>query len=232
MFRDGDRLRDRVTERLFRVGAGRCGAVVCNSQVTRDHLGEFDAELASRASVIPWGHYGGQVSRRERCHIVAFAGSHARKRSDLLAPIYEAFQRSERDPVPLVVLARAGLAHDVRRALEELGAEIYVNVDETRVGELLATARALVVTSRQEGFGLPVVEAGEVGTPVVLGCDSEVAEEVIGRHCVRAAGLRMEDWAEALRCAVELGPVDHALSLPTWAEVCERYRETYERVCS
>lgn len=71
-------------------------------------------------------------------------------------------------------------------------------------GEMLAVlagARALLLPSRVEGFGLPALEAYAVGTPVAYVRDTAV-EEVLGSGCPGAFEMGETAGAESLRAAL------------------------------
>jgi Glycosyltransferase len=78
--------------------------------------------------------------------------------------------------------------------------------------ELLRNSKALVSASLDEGFGIPLVEAMERGTPVVTS-DIEIFEEVAG-----PAGLRFQ-----ARCPEEFASQVRALSDPDfWQELSDQ----------
>jgi glycosyltransferase involved in cell wall biosynthesis len=56
--------------------------------------------------------------------------------------------------------------------------------DDATVAALLRTADALLMTSTQEGFGMPVIEAGALGVPV-FAADMPSVREVAGENCWR-----------------------------------------------
>ncbi len=56
--------------------------------------------------------------------------------------------------------------------------------DDPTIAALLRTADALLMTSTQEGFGMPVLEAGLVGMPV-FAADMPSVREVAGEDCYR-----------------------------------------------
>jgi glycosyltransferase involved in cell wall biosynthesis len=65
-------------------------------------------------------------------------------------------------------------------ALAPAGSIVFHNgVTDHEYGELLEAATALVTVSLDEGFGLPIVEAMAVGTPVVLS-DIPIFREIAG----------------------------------------------------
>ena len=60
--------------------------------------------------------------------------------------------------------------------LERRGADVRGYVSKDELVELYRGAAALVLPSRYEGFGLPVVEAMASGTPVVAAPDAALRE--------------------------------------------------------
>jgi glycosyltransferase involved in cell wall biosynthesis len=56
--------------------------------------------------------------------------------------------------------------------------------DDATVAALLRTADALLMTSTQEGFGMPVLEAGALGVPV-FAADMPSVREIAGENCWR-----------------------------------------------
>jgi alpha-1,3-rhamnosyl/mannosyltransferase len=98
---------------------------------------------------------------------------------------------ADRIGLPLVV---AGPAKETELALElrARGADVRGWVDKRELAELYRRAAALVLPSRYEGFGIPVLEAMASGTPVVLSGD-EALREVAGDAGIYgdlAAGVR------------------------------------------
>jgi len=86
--------------------------------------------------------------------------------------------------LPLVV---AGPAKDaaLARTLRERGAELRGYVEKPQLADLYRGAACLVLPSRFEGFGLPVLEAMACGTPVVA-ADDPAMREVGGDAAVYA----------------------------------------------
>ena len=132
--------------------------------------------------------------------------------------------------LPLVV---AGPEKDAELAgrLREGGADLrgYVRTDE--LAELYRGAALLVLPSRFEGFGLPVLEAMACGTPVVLAPEPAL-REVAGDAAVYA---EHDDYAAAaVRALADRGRLAAAgierAKLFSWGETARRTADVYRRV--
>jgi glycosyltransferase involved in cell wall biosynthesis len=98
--------------------------------------------------------------------------------------------------LPLVV-AGPEKEPELARELVAQGADLRGYVDKAELAALYRGAAALVLPSRYEGFGLPVLEAMASGTPVVV-TDDPAMHEVAGDAAVYSDG----DLAAAIRTAL------------------------------
>lgn len=94
---------------------------------------------------------------------------------------------------------------DDRRKLELLSLtrhperiEFLNGVTDKRYGELIDSAFALVSASRDEGFGIPVIESMERGTPVIIS-DLEIFHEIGGEAAIYFVTDSADDFAEKVR---------------------------------
>ena len=132
------------------------------------------------------------------------------------------------DAPPLVLVGPPGWGEQL-----EVGAAItpgYLGDDVLR--RVVAGAAALVLPSRDEGFGLTVLESLAAGTPVVAS-DLPVLREVGGDVVVYAAVGDPEAFAEALRAVLE-APGDPAARRAqaagfTWQRSAAGHRAAYAR---
>lgn len=100
-----------------------------------------------------------------------------------------AVEAAKRAGLPLVVVGpekEPALARELRAR----GADVRGWVEKPELAELYRRAAALVLPSRYEGFGVPVLEAMASGTPVVLSDDPALREV--------AGGAAAPDVASAL----------------------------------
>jgi glycosyltransferase involved in cell wall biosynthesis len=158
----------------------------------------------------------------------------AREPRKNLVTLLDAHRRARADgPVPDLVLAGPpGWGPD-------LGPQDGVHLagwlapDELR--GLVARARASVLPSHYEGFGLPLLEAMAAGTRVIAS-DIPVHREVSGGHALLAAPTDVDGWAAALTAA---GPLETERSAATawasghsWRRCAEATLEAYRRAAA
>jgi glycosyltransferase involved in cell wall biosynthesis len=101
----------------------------------------------------------------------------------------------------------AGERADLERVAREAGGADLVfhdGVDDAEYATLLDSATALVSASRDEGFGLPVVEAMSRGVPVVL-TDIPIFREVGGDAALYARAGDPASFAAAIRRLQDAG---------------------------
>lgn len=231
MYRRWSRRHYRLTGALLERSLPRAGRVVAVSDRTRSEIERVLPALAGKVEVIPHGMRTRPLEGGDRRHVLAFGGAaDPRKRVDFMVAVYREYSLAAPGALPLVVLARAGLTDAQVRELVRLGARIVPDASADEVDGLMRGAAALLYPSAEEGFGLPILEAAEAQTPVVMDAGAAVADEVIGRHCFRVRGSTVETWAEELRRAVASAPVERPLELPSWRTVAERYQALYDEV--
>ena len=203
--------------------ARRADHVIAVSERTRDDLADLYRIPEDKVTVIPHGvdplftpgeQLGeggyllvvGAVQRRKDPRAAVDAGNELHMPVIVVGP--------EREPA-------------LARELRSLGADLRGYVEKAELAELYRDACALVVPSRYEGFGLPVLEAMASGTPVIAAPDPALVEvagdaavfadqgDLSGailhgldrRDQLRAAGLERAaqfSWAEAARRTVDV----------------------------
>jgi glycosyltransferase involved in cell wall biosynthesis len=132
--------------------------------------------------------------------------------------------------LPLVAVGPekdAALSAELRRR----GADVRGYVPKEELAMLYAHAACLILPSRYEGFGLPVVEAMASGTPVVAAPDAALREVAGGA----ALFAERDELGEAVRRAVEqrerwaAAGVERARRF-SWTETAQRTLDVYREL--
>ena len=217
-------LADRLTfKTVVPRAARRADRVVAVSERTKRDAIELYGLAPAKVTVTPHG-VDPAFSPGDGSHdgYLLFVGA-VQPRKDPLA----ALAAADAVGLPLVV---AGPEKDAALAqqLRERGADVRGFVDVPTLAGLYRRATALVLPSRYEGFGVPVVEAMASGTPVVLSEDPALRE-------VAGDAASYGDPAEAVRRVLaDREHYRHAglerAKLYTWARSAELTSEAYRRV--
>jgi glycosyltransferase involved in cell wall biosynthesis len=114
------------------------------------------------------------------------------------------------------------------RELRARGADVRGWVEKPELAELYRRAAAVVLPSRYEGFGVPVLEAMASGTPVVLSDDAALREVAgdAGVYGALADGVRT---ALAERERLASAGLERAKRF-TWEESARRTADVYREV--
>ena len=108
--------------------------------------------------------------------------------------------------LPLVLVGPTGpWAHELPDVI------LTGQVSDDHLAAIYSGAHALLLSSKEEGFGLPAVEALACGTPVVA-CDSPALREVLGARATFVAPGDMRGLVEAAQVARRPAPAP-----PRWS---------------
>jgi glycosyltransferase involved in cell wall biosynthesis len=169
--------------RMLPALARRARLVITVSEFSRGELIELLGVSAERVVVVPGGvderfgdpelAAGAERVRTKfallRPYVLVVGTSSARKRLDLLVPGARAL--AERGVDLVLAGSDRGYLRGAQTSLRRLG-----YVDDADLPALYAGARALVMASTYEGFGLPCLEAMAAGIPVVAAAAGALPE--------------------------------------------------------
>jgi glycosyltransferase involved in cell wall biosynthesis len=186
--RDGEA--DRHSARIENALVSAAG-VIANSQATLDEVAAFASKrgLGMPPSIAAWISGGEPVQSEplalDRPHFVTLGTIEGRKNHVLLLRIWKELieERGAEAPI-LLVLGQHGWKAEAAEAMLRLP-ELRGHVRELggcsdeQISAWLKGARALLMPSFVEGFGLPIIEAFAYGTPVIAG-DLPVYREIVG----------------------------------------------------
>jgi glycosyltransferase involved in cell wall biosynthesis len=126
----------------------------------------------------------------------------------------------------LVIVGKSGwLMEDFEEQIEshpESGKRLFWlrGISDEMLEQIYRSAAALLVPSKGEGFGLPLIEAARFGLPIVAR-DLPVFREVAGESAYYFRGENPEDLADALRQWLDLGdaaPKSSDIRWLTWEQ--------------
>ena len=221
-------LLDRITFRLVVPRAARrADHVLVVSERTRRDVEQHYGLPAAKVTVTPHGVDPLFSPGGVNGGYLLFVGAIQRRKDPLAA-----LAAARATGMQLVVVGpekEPALAAELRAG----GAELRGYVDKDELAELYRGAAALVLPSRFEGFGLPVLEAMACGTPVVAAPEPAL-REVAGDAAVYAEG---GDFAAAVRRALaererlSSAGIERA-KLFSWEETARRTVAVYREVLS
>ena len=187
--------------------ARRAEAVITSSAHTKALITEHLGVARERIYVCPpgapsWKALGRGPNTPRDGHILFLGTLEPRKNLDVLLDAYESLLRQSRRVAPLVIAGGAspGAGPWLERiAREPLKDHVRYTgyIEHEQRESLYAGARALVLPSLDEGFGLPVLEAMSAGVPVVTSNRGSLPE-VVGTAGVLLDATDVSAWADTI----------------------------------
>jgi glycosyltransferase involved in cell wall biosynthesis len=229
---------DRKHELRMRQVLASATGVIGNSQATLDDLARFATSQSLRMppNISAWlsgralTPLASATPEEGRPYFLVLGTIEGRKNHQLLLDVWRRLaQRLGSDAPRLVIVgARGWQAEKVLAQLDSLGplASLVTEISgcpDDQLARLLSGARALLMPSYAEGYGLPVFEALEFGTPVIA-ADLPVYREVAGDIPNFLSPDDVEGWEQAISDYRADGPVRQrqlqrmkGFRVPDWA---------------
>lgn len=225
--------------RLVRAHAHRAAHVIVPSHYTARQVETELGLPADRMTVCypgapDWPAPTSSRQSRPRSHVLFVGTLDERKNVGTLLGAYGDLLTRRRDVPPLVLAGRAqpqaaAWLEDIRRPPLAGNVRYLGYVSDERRRELFESAALFILPSRDEGFGMPVLEAMTAGVPVIVS-NRGALPEVVGD-----AGLVVEaDNREALAAGIERMLADEAFAAASAAkglQRAQRFRWTNTATC-
>ncbi len=204
----------RALARRILSGLRRAAHVACDSEATRSALVTQASFPESRLTVIPNGTDAGRypeanaaadveaarlLGPRRPVELLHVGSTIPRKRIDLLLDVFAGVRRRR----PQARLTRVGgpFTAEQRVRARDLGIadaiQVLPFVDRATLAAVYRRSALALLTSDREGFGLPVVEALAIGTPMIVS-DIPVLREVGGDAVTYEPVGAIERWVDAV----------------------------------
>lgn len=224
----------RRMDNVLSSGAG----IIGNSRATLDELAAYAATkgLPMPPAVAAW--ISGPSLRAsigapplDKPYFVILGTIEGRKNHQLLLDVWTQLvaQRGDEAPVLVVIGQRGWEAEAALARLDRItqfkGSVIqFDRCDDDELAAWLGGARALLMPSFAEGFGLPVIEALQLGTPVIAS-DLPVFREIAGDIPTYIDPSDAQAWKGAIECVVDgecerarQGSAMRAYRAPNWTD--------------
>lgn len=214
-----------LEQRLMPDAVRLADRVMADSQSTADALEDAFPESRDKVRVVPLGatwlgpadsFASLAVLGIERPYFLFVGTLEPRKNLRRLLAAFASLPRDLREATLLVVAGGqgwGGVDLDALRAEYQLERQVVVTgyVSDAQLATLYAHARFLAMPSLYEGFGLPLVEAMQYGTPVLVS-DSSSLPEVAGDAGMLVDPLDVRAMAEALALLIREDAVRDCLA--------------------
>ena len=215
--------------------------ILCNSEATAADVARHAEVLHSPLPRLITAHLGitpaqpdPQMMRPARPYFVVLGTIEPRKNHALLLDIWEMLEQrlpaAERPD--LLILGRRGWNNDAvfaRLDAGPLSVHERAGFGDAAVAALLSGARALLMPSHAEGYGLPMLEAAALNCPVIT-CPLPATLELMGDYPVYLEPEDIYSWLETIISMSRpetTGPGDQKdeesgnrprIVIPTWTE--------------
>lgn len=243
---------ERHRQRITRALASARGIIV-NSADTKQELTRFGVRsgLATPPCLVAWLGVERSIppevadsSRAERPYFMMVGTIEARKNHQLVLGLWaELVARLGPEAPELIIVGQRGWeaqsAFDILDAPGPLSSHVHElrRCADRQLYALIGGARALLMPSFVEGFGLPLVEAIQLGTPVIAS-DLAVFREIAGDIPEYCNPAEPDHWFQAVIDYSKDGPkrreqLDRAAAFraPSWEEHFSRVEAFLSSIC-
>ena len=224
-------------EEKMRAVASFSDLIIANSDVTQGRTRHYINQWGAGPSIVT-SHLGVDVCDEmsptygnNRPYFVVIGTVEPRKNHGLLLDVWDSLDKelhSDKMPTLHIVGQRGWKNEDTFQRLDSLQGKIWLHehndMSDVALRQLLAGSHGLLFPSFSEGYGLPSMEAAQMGIPVICG-DLAIHREVLGDYPVYADLQDIYLWKKTILEQAKQRQKDlvHAHmakkpKIPTWSE--------------
>lgn len=193
----------------------------------------FVTHLASKFQDIP----SINTNNIKQNYVLHFASDLPHKRTEWLLETWIRAQKSGKDLPELQLVGK--LCPSFRHLVENTkGVKILPYLDDQQLKDVIMRARALIYPSEIEGFGLPALEAYQLGTPALYVADTSVDEimRINGENVPGRFHLDCDDFWRAFDETMQVSLAEISIiqkemcSKFSWSKTAEQTLDVYNKI--
>ncbi len=176
----------------------KCSKIVVPTQKVKKDLLKYTRVDEGRVIVVAHGYRPSRVRREEvkrKKQIIYIGRLEEKKNINNLVKGFEMFNKKYSE-YRLVLAGKKGYGFDEANC-QKIGVKCLGYISEEKKQELLNESFCLALVSKDEGFGIPVLEAFDFGLPV-LASDIMTLREVGGEACMYVDPNSVESIAQGM----------------------------------
>jgi glycosyltransferase involved in cell wall biosynthesis len=206
--------RHKFRENLLRLAIRRADYFICISNATRERLQQHFPHVALERIFVVYQGIGPEFSRPTNSVILPkskpyFLYVGLRSEYKNFECLIDFFRHTRwKNDFDIICVGGGAFTKTENSKLDENGLRTTIRhagyVSNAELISLYASATALLYTSLQEGFGIPIIEAMATGCPVICGNFSSM-KEVAGTHAILVNDFSPDSLHEAVNKAISHG---------------------------
>jgi alpha-1,3-rhamnosyl/mannosyltransferase len=235
---------DRVREharKLERAAANAAHIITDTEQVKREVMRELRVS-ASKITAIPLGvgaefRPGPRLPQLPEQYFLCVGTIEPRKNLLVAMKAFASLPKQLREQCPLLLAGPWGWKADAERSYfdrtgQDAGIRHLGYLPDDAMPSLYSGAAAVLYPSLYEGFGLPPLEAVACGRRAICSRGTLAVEEVMGTMATYCDAHDVEEWSEAMQCALPPLSLREGLGAArfTWSRTAHDTLAVYNRV--
>jgi glycosyltransferase involved in cell wall biosynthesis len=217
---------------------------LCNSNYTANEIVKYKNIPGEKITVtyLAPAHEIGRWNPPGK-HLLFVGSLTSRKNPLFLVDVYYSLCKILHDPPPLIFIGedRENNGQKILRAAAKCPSNgkfsWFKYIKQKELSVLFSDAAAVILPSKLEGFGMPVIEAMSGGVPVVCS-DIDIFKEIAPVGALKVNGWDVDTWADSIKNLLDNNSLKYKLSEEavaqssnfTWENCAKQTFKTYRNV--